>query len=222
MYDSCYPVNQHHVERKVLTVSLFSEATSLSSYTGSDWLTSQTAALVSPLIPLTWQALPCRPWPPRPDWIKSLPGWRIECCCQLDISTSPTFPLLLPLPNSQTLAAPLLSASFRRESRFKASLLPPSSQLVVVPLAASQPWGNKWHCEDFPASLGSSRLSLFSQQVLARCKLGHPVALFFLEQVDSHWQAPLQFWSTHPPPPPLWWRTWCFLRSTYPLICIHI
>lgn len=52
--------------------------------------TGRASVLVSRLTPLTWQGLPTRPWTNKPDWIKPLPRWRIECSCQHDVSTSST------------------------------------------------------------------------------------------------------------------------------------
>lgn len=56
----------------------------------SSGLAFPAAVLVILPMLLTWQALLS-----RPDWIKSLLSWKIECCCQLDTSTSltPCFPL---------------------------------------------------------------------------------------------------------------------------------
>lgn len=120
---------------------------------GSEQQTGQAAVLVSPLIPLTWQALPSHPWTWGPDWIKSFPGWRIDRCRQLDTSTSPTSPLRSPLFSAPNLWKPLCCLPPHLKANSPPHL---SSPLAVWPPTTSQPQEREWHCRDFPASSGSS------------------------------------------------------------------
>lgn len=134
--DSCYPVKRHHVEKKLLTFSLFSEATSLLSYTGSrrrdwltDWLTDRSGCcphLSTDAFDMTGPAmssLAVQAWLDQviarmKDWVL-LSTWHIR----LTHLSSP--PPASQLPN---LGRPFVIHLLRRESRFKDEL--PSSSFL--------------------------------------------------------------------------------------------
>lgn len=220
IFDSCCPVNLHHVQRKLLTFSLFYGARSLWSLQaaggGTNLLAGWADVLVSPLTTLTWQALPSRPWPCGPDWIKSLPGWRIECCCQLDISTSPPHLLSTSPPSTPKPWQPLLSISSEGNPGLKASSPPPPSPSLLYPLLLLSP-RKLVALQGFPSILRELLPLHFTPRVLGSCEPDYPVSLHPV----AGWFSP-----TGPFPllkvPPCGWRTRCLLRSTCPLVCIHI
>lgn len=165
--------------------------------------TGRAAVLVSPLMPLTWQFLPSRPWTWGPDWIKSLPGWRIECCRQLDTSTSPTSPLRSPLFSAHNLWQPLCCLP----PRLKTSSPPPlSSPLAIWPPTTSQP--EERHCRDFPASSGSADRLTFCRRVVLSCSCSRLIPT----------DRPV---STSEASPPADGETRCLLKSTCSLLCFH-
>lgn len=208
---------------KLLTSSLFSGATSLSSYTGSrrrEWLTDRPGRcprqstdafdMTGPAI----SSLAVRAWLDQviagvKDWVL-LSTWHIH----LTHLSSPPPPSQLP-----NLGSPFVISLLRRESRFKGEL--PSSSLLpprcCTPYCFSAPrklvalqgfpsiLRELLPLDFFPMSVGKLQAQLSSRSLL-------PVA---------GWFPP-----TGPSPllrlPPCGWRTRCLLRSTCPLLRIHI